>query len=292
MSTELKFAKGHGTGNDFIVFADPDGVLDLTAEQIAELCDRRFGIGADGVLRAVRSRHIPDGAAALAEDPDAEWFMDYHNADGSAAEMCGNGIRVFARFLIDNGLTELADGDTLSIGTRAGVRDVQRTLSGFQVDLGRWSLDGGEPLVDAEGLDISRPGLGINVGNPHVVIALAHESELVALDLRDAPVVDPGVEGGVNVEFVVPADPLVRDGIGRIRMRVHERGSGETLSCGTGAAAAALATRHWAGAGAPKQWRVQVPGGVLGVRMFPTEDGEHVALSGPAEIVFSGSTEI
>ncbi len=292
MSTELKFAKGHGTGNDFIVFADPDGVLDLTAEQIAELCDRRYGIGADGVLRAVRSRHIPDGAAALAEDPDAEWFMDYHNADGSAAEMCGNGIRVFARFLIDNGLTELADGDTLSIGTRAGVRDVQRTLSGFQVDLGRWSLDGGEPLVDAEGLDISRPGLGINVGNPHVVIALAHESELVALDLRDAPVIDPVVEGGVNVEFVVPADPLVRDGIGRIRMRVHERGSGETLSCGTGAAAAALATRYWAGAGAPNQWRVQVPGGVLGVRMFPTEDGEHVALSGPAEIAFSGSTEV
>lgn len=292
MSTELKFAKGHGTGNDFIVFADPDGVLELTAEQLAELCDRRFGIGADGVLRAVRSRHIPDGAAALAEDPDAEWFMDYHNADGSAAEMCGNGIRVFARFLIDNALADLADGDTLSIGTRAGVRDVQRTLSGFQVDLGRWSLAGGEPLVDAEGLDISRPGLGINVGNPHVVIALAHESELVALDLGDAPAVDPMVEGGVNVEFVVPADPLVRDGMGRIRMRVHERGSGETLSCGTGAAAAALATRYWAGAGAPNQWRVQVPGGVLGVRMFPAEDGEHVALSGPAEIVFSGSTEI
>ncbi|MGK2855151.1 MAG: diaminopimelate epimerase, partial [Microbacteriaceae bacterium] len=219
-------------------------------------------------------------------------FMDYHNADGSAAEMCGNGIRVFARFLIDNALADLADGDTLSIGTRAGVRDVQRTLSGFQVDLGRWSLAGGEPLVDAEGLDISRPGLGINVGNPHVVIALAHESELVALDLGDAPAVDPMVEGGVNVEFVVPADPLVRDGMGRIRMRVHERGSGETLSCGTGAAAAALATRYWAGAGAPNQWRVQVPGGVLGVRMFPTEDGEHVALSGPAEIVFSGSTEI
>lgn len=292
MSTELTFAKGHGTGNDFIVFADPDGVLDLTAEQLAELCDRRFGIGADGVLRAVRSRHIPDGAAALAEDPDAEWFMDYHNADGSAAEMCGNGIRVFARFLIDNELAELADGDTLSIGTRAGVRDVQRTLSGFQVDLGRWSLDGGEPLVDAEGLDISRPGLGINVGNPHVVIALAHESELVALDLGDAPVIDPMVEGGVNVEFVVPADPLVKDGTGRIRMRVHERGSGETLSCGTGAAAAALATRYWAGAGAPNQWRVQVPGGVLGVRMFPTEDGEHVALSGPAELLFSGSIEI
>jgi len=292
MGIELQFTKGQGTGNDFVLFADPDGVIDLTAEQIATLSDRHFGIGGDGVLRAVRSRHIPEGAAALAEDPDAEWFMDYHNADGSVAEMCGNGIRVFTRFLIDNGLAELEDGDTLPIGTRAGVRDVQRNLTGFQVDLGRWHLDDGEPLVEADGLHVARPGLGINVGNPHVVIALAHEAELVALDLSEAPEVDPAQHGGVNVEFVVPYDPLVRDGVGHIRMRVHERGSGETLSCGTGAAAAALATRNWAGRGAPNQWRVDVPGGVVGVRMFPTEDGEHVALSGPAELVYTGTVTL
>jgi len=288
MATDLQFTKGQGTGNDFVLFADPDGDIDLTPVQVAAICDRNFGVGANGVIRAVRSARIPDGAASLAEDPSAEWFMDYVNADGSPAEMCGNGIRVYTRFLIENGLVELRSGDTLAIGTRAGVRDVQLSGSGFSVDLGRWRLAGGEPLVRAKNLQVARPGLGIDVGNPHVVVALSSDDELDEADLAYVPHVEPEVVGGVNVEFVVPEDPLVRDGVGRIRMRVHERGSGETLSCGTGAAAAALATRHWAGRGAPQQWRVQVPGGVVGVRMFPAEDGEHVALSGPAELVFDG----
>ena len=141
---ELHFTKGHGTGNDFVLFADPDGDIDLTPEQIASICDRHFGVGADGVIRAVRSRSLPDGAAALAEDEAAEWFMDYHNSDGSLSEMCGNGIRVYARFLIENGLVTLERGDTLAIGTRGGVRDVQVNATGYQVDLGRWSLDGHE----------------------------------------------------------------------------------------------------------------------------------------------------
>jgi diaminopimelate epimerase len=196
------------------------------------------------------------------------------------------------RYLLESGLAELADGDTLPIGTRSGVRDVQRNLTGFQVDLGRWSLDGGEPLVRAKELPVARPGLGIDMGNPHVVVAVADESELEAADLTYIPHIEPEPEDGANVEFVVPGDPLVRDGVGRIRMRVHERGSGETLSCGTGAAAAALAVRHWAGSGAPDQWRVEVPGGTVGVRMFPTEDGEHVALSGPAELVYTGTLDL
>ena len=289
---QIHFTKGHGTGNDFVLFADPDGEIDLSAAQLAAIADRRFGVGGDGVLRAVRSKNLPEGAAALAEDDGAEWFMDYHNSDGSVSEMCGNGIRVFARFLIDNGLATLEQGETLTIGTRGGVRDLQRNASGFQVDLGRWKLDGFEPLVRARDLAVQRPGLGINVGNPHVVVALASDEELDALDLSVIPQLEPSAEQGANVEFVVPADPLVKDGVGHIRMRVHERGSGETLSCGTGAAAAALATRHWAGAGAPNQWRVEVPGGTLGVRMFPTEDGEHVALSGPAELVYSGDLSL
>jgi diaminopimelate epimerase len=292
VSTTLQFTKGHGTGNDFVLFADPDGAIDLTAAQLAAIADRHFGVGADGVLRAVRSARIPEGADALAEDESAEWFMDYHNADGSVAEMCGNGIRVFARFLLDNGLATLDNGDTLAIGTRSGVRDVQRNATGFQVDLGRWRLDGGEPLVRAKNLSVARPGLGIDIGNPHVVVALASDEELGNADLSYVPIIDPLPEAGANVEFVVPDDPLVKNGVGQIRMRVHERGSGETLSCGTGAAAAALATRHWAGAGAPNQWRVTVPGGVVGVRMFPTEDGEHVSLSGPADLVFEGALEL
>lgn len=288
MSTTLRFSKGHGTGNDFVLFTDPDGELDLTPGQIATICDRHFGVGADGVIRAVRSAHIEDGRAALEEDSDAEWFMDYHNADGSVAEMCGNGIRVYAQYLIENGFVELRHGDTLPIGTRAGVRDVQRSTNGFQVDLGRWELDGTEPLVRAKELPVARPGLGINVGNPHVVVALADDDELSSADLTFVPQLDPEPVDGANVEFVVPSDPLVKDGIGHIAMRVHERGVGETLSCGTGTAAAALATRYWAGSAAPNDWRVTVPGGTVGVRMFAAEDGEHVALSGPAELVFDG----
>ncbi|WP_085370487.1 diaminopimelate epimerase [Leifsonia sp. NCR5] len=292
MATTLHFTKGQGTGNDFVLFSDPDGQVDLTPTQIAEICDRHFGIGADGIIRAVRSKHLPEGAEALAEDDGAEWFMDYYNADGSPAEMCGNGIRVYVRYLIASGLVELADGDTLAIGTRSGVRDVQRNLTGFQVDLGRWALDGGEPLVRAKELPVARPGLGIDMGNPHVVVAVADESELEAADLSYIPHIEPEPVDGANVEFVVPHEPLVVDGVGRIRMRVHERGSGETLSCGTGAAAAALAVRYWAGQGAPNQWRVDVPGGTVGVRMFATEDGEHVALSGPAELVYTGTLDL
>jgi diaminopimelate epimerase len=292
VSTTIHFTKGHGTGNDFVLFADPVGEVNLTPDQIAALCDRHFGIGGDGVIRAVKSSRLPDGAKVLAEDNAAEWFMDYSNADGSVAEMCGNGIRVFAKFLIDHGLVDLADGNTLAVGTRGGVRDVQRNRSGFQADMGRWRLDGTEPTVRARNLAVARPGLGINVGNPHVVVALASDEELDSADLSYIPIVDPEPAEGANVEFVVPLEPLVKDGVGRIRMRVHERGSGETLSCGTGAVAAALATRHWAGPGAPNQWQVRVPGGTVGVRMFPTEDGEHVSLSGPAELVFSGDVTL
>lgn len=288
----IHFTKGQGTGNDFVLYSDPEGRLPLTATQIAEICDRHFGVGADGVIRAVRSAHLPEGEAALAEDDGATWFMDYYNADGSPAEMCGNGIRVYVRYLLESGLAELPEGGTIAIGTRSGVRDVQRSTNGFQVDLGRWRLDGGEPLVRAKELAVARPGLGIDMGNPHVVVAVADDSELDAADLSYIPHIEPSPEHGANVEFVVPHEPLVVDGVGRIRMRVHERGSGETLSCGTGAAAAALAVRYWAGDGAPNQWRVEVPGGTVGVRMFATEDGEHVGLSGPAALVFTGTLDL
>ena len=288
----LEFTKGHGTGNDFVLFFDPSGEIELTSNQIAKLCDRHFGIGADGVIRVIRSEALEVGRGLLAEAPEAEWFMDYYNADGSVAEMCGNGTRVFARYLTEKGHVSLADGQTLSIGTRAGVRDIQKNMAGFAVDMGRWKLDGGEPTVKALNLDVPRPGIGINVGNPHVVVALADQSELNSLDLSRAPELSPAPPAGANVEFVVPAEPLVTDGVGSISMRVHERGSGETLSCGTGIVAAALATRHWAGPGAPNQWSVTVPGGTLGVRMFATEDGEHVGLSGAAQLVYDGQIDL
>jgi diaminopimelate epimerase len=290
--TPFAFTKGHGTGNDFVLLADPDGVLDLSAEVVRTLCDRRFGIGADGVLRAVRAEADPDAQQLATNEDAALWFMDYRNADGSIAEMCGNGIRVFAAFLLEQGLAELPAGGTLEVLTRGGVRTLQRTADGFAVDLGRWRLVPGETTVEVAGVPVPRPGLGITVPNPHVVIALADDAELDAADLTGPPTLVPEPADGANVELVHPADPLVVDGVGRIRMRVHERGSGETLSCGTGAAAAALAARTWAGAAAPNAWRVEVPGGVLGVRMFPTEEGEHVSLSGPARLVYTGEVAL
>jgi len=285
----LAFTKGQGTGNDFVLYLDLDGSNDLSVSQVVELCDRRFGIGADGVIRVVKSAHLPEGEKALAEEPSAEWFMDYRNSDGSIAEMCGNGIRVFARYLTEKGLVDLVEGKVLHVGTRAGVKDIQKNKAGFAVDMGRWKPESNEYLVRSHGIDVARPGQGINVGNPHVVVALAEETELQNLDLNREPKLEPKPESGANIEFVVPAEPLVTNGVGKISMRVFERGVGETMSCGTGVVAAALATRLWAGSEAPNQWTVEVPGGTLGVRMFPTEEGEHVGLSGPAELSFEGT---
>ena len=283
----IDFTKGHGTGNDFVLIADFDGTLDLDEEQIQLICDRHFGIGADGLILVTRTENS-EVAHLLHDEPNAEWFMDYRNADGSKAEMCGNGIRVFARYLTTRGLAKIIDGSTLPVATRAGVKDLTSTSTGFAVDLGRWGVDSDDYLVKAEGISVARPGLGLNLGNPHVVVALADDDELQSLELHKAPRLDPNPRKGANVEFVVLDDPLIKEGVASISMRVHERGVGETLSCGTGIAAAALAIRHWADNG-QNFWRVRVPGGEVGVRMFPTEDGEHVAISGPAELVYSGT---
>jgi len=294
----LAFAKGHGTGNDFVLVADPDGLRDYDAGEVAAVCDRHNGIGADGFIRAVRSEHLPEGQALLQTNPDAEWFMDYRNGDGSVSEMCGNGVRVFVHFLLEEGLAQLAEGQALPIGTRAGLKTVTRTENGYAVDMGPWEFifpdhaaaKAMDTVVDAGGLEVPRPGLSVSMGNPHTVVALAELSELAATDLNTAPSVEPVPEDGTNVEFVVPAEPLVVDGVGQLTMRVHERGVGETQSCGTGACAAAAATRFWAGAAAPNSWSVAVPGGVLGIRFLTGPEGrEHVELSGPAVLVARGT---
>jgi diaminopimelate epimerase len=296
LTTGLPFSKGHGTENDFVLVPDPDGLLDLDPATVARICDRRAGIGADGLIRVVRSR----AAGVPAGTHGAEWFMDYRNADGSLAEMCGNGVRVFAAYLVRSGLV---DGDALqsglAVGTRAGVKHVSaRGTSWIAVDMGPWRLAGGEAagsrghdaLVHLHGLGVARPGLSLDLGNPHTVVALAGADELAAVDLTRAPAVQPVPVDGTNVELVLPLDTEDSpDGpIGRLRMRVHERGVGETRSCGTGACAAALAARTWAGDGAPSSWRVDVPGGTVGVRLL---DGGHVELAGPAVLVADGEID-
>jgi len=300
----LPFAKGHGTQNDFVLVADPDGAWVPAAEEVVRICDRRAGIGGDGLIRVVRSAALPEGAAVAAE---AEWFMDYRNGDGSLAEMCGNGVRVFAEFLLREGFlpAEAGDGRWFSVGTRAGVKRLRREPDGrWTADMGPWRLTGGEQaladgsdaLVAVAGLGVVRPALSVDLGNPHTVVALAEPAELEQADLSTAPEVDPVPPHGTNVELVVPLLGVDVTGdshpdIGDVRMRVHERGSGETRSCGTGACAAALAVRAWAGAGGPDVYRVEVPGGDLVVSV--AEGSSLVAgtvwLTGPAVLVAEGT---
>ena len=278
--TALRVAKGHGTENDFVLLPDPDGELDLTPELAAALCDRRAGLGGDGVIRVVRTTAAPGDAPA-----GPEWFMDYRNSDGSLAEMCGNGIRVFVAYLLREGLVSLADGESLAVGTRAGVKHVRRDGDLLAADLGPWSVTDGTTSVAVAGEPAGLPGLGVDVGNPHVVVALPDPAALAAADLGRPPALDPVPPHGANVELIVPLPPA--GGVGHLLMRVRERGSGETRSCGTGAVAAVVAARAWAGEGAPDEWRVDVPGGRLRVRVEPgaLRSGEHVELAGPAVIV-------
>lgn len=299
----LHVTKGHGTENDFVLVDDRGGDLELSAGLVRALTDRHAGVGGDGVIRLVASARLPEGQASLAADPSAHWFMDYRNADGSLAEMCGNGVRVFAAYLERLGLWDPFGGE-LAVGTRAGVRWVRRIeaprgladandSSWYAVDMGPWRLPGGaaalEAGYDAEvavvGLADARPALGVEVGNPHAVLVVAGDSELDAADLTRAPVVVPVPPHGTNVELVVAlGEQIGPDGsvTGHVRMRVHERGVGETRSCGTGACAAALAVRAWAGDAAPDVWIVEVPGGAVRVSALP---GGHVELAGPAVLV-------
>jgi len=265
----MRYAKGHGTGNDFIIVPDVDDQLELGADVVRRLCDRRTGIGADGVLRVVSRASGP-----------APWFMDYRNADGSIAEMCGNGIRVFARYLLDH---ELAAGPELAIATRAGTRIVRQEPGGeLTVDMGPastgrtgWALIGGRRYT----------GLTVFVGNPHLVCLIG--KPIANIDMSQPPEVDwDAFPNGVNVEVARIS------GEHTIEMRVHERGSGETLSCGTGAVAAAVAAAATSGRssgdGEGTRWVVDVPGGRLTVVPSATAS----LLTGPAVIIAEGETRV
>ena len=278
----MKFAKGHGTQNDFVVLPDPDGRLTLAPAAVAALCDRRRGLGADGVLRVTRAAaaqsagvfdRIPEGVA-----PD-DWYMDYRNADGSIAQMCGNGVRVFAHYLRASGLESR---DEFVVGSLAGPRPVvlhdwDATGADVTVEMGKVSQLGvGEAIVGG------RPfaGLAIDVGNPHLacVDPVMTLNDLVALDVA-APVTFDRAQfpEGVNIEVLTaPVD-------GAVSMRVHERGVGETRSCGTGTVAAAVAALAYGGAGTG-QLRVHIPGGEVAVTI--TEASSY--LRGPSVLVADG----
>ncbi|MEU2776156.1 diaminopimelate epimerase [Streptomyces sp. NPDC007162] len=276
----IPFLKGHGTENDFVIVPDPENALDLTPAAVAALCDRRAGIGADGVLHVVCSAAHPEARGMAA---DAEWFMDYRNGDGSVAEMCGNGVRVFARYLQQAG--HVTEGD-LAVATRGGVRTVHIDKAGdITVGMGRARLPEGDVTVSVG--DRTWPALNVNMGNPHAVAFVADLAD--AGNLYAPPPFSPpsAYPEGVNVEFVVDRGPR------HVAMRVHERGSGETRSCGTGACAVAVAAIRRDGAdpavsGTPVTYTVDLPGGRLVITERP--DGE-IEMTGPAVIVAEGEID-
>jgi diaminopimelate epimerase len=281
---EVPFVKGHGTGNDFVVIPDLDGTRGISAGQVRFLCDRHAGIGADGVLRVVRTEHAGEAVPGI---ESCEFFMDYRNADGSLAEMCGNGARVFVRYLKAAGHIT---GSEVVIGTRAGaVTAAIHEDQSITIDMGAAT-----PTGPAEGVTVSAngrewQGAGVLMPNPHAVVFVDDLAD--AGDLLAAPGIVPSTAfpEGVNVEFVVVQGP------GHVAMRVHERGVGETRSCGTGACAVAwVVGQRWPiGAGGEdaharesNSIRVDVPGGTL--RVTETGDG-HLLLTGPADLVARGT---
>ena len=260
MTAGLRFLKGHGTENDFVVLPDPQGTLELTPELVQRLCDRRAGLGGDGVLRVVPSALEPE-AAPYADE--ARWFMDYRNADGSVAEMCGNGVRVYARYLVAAGL---ARPGHLRLATRGGIKEVDLEAGEGPVSVDMGPAVVGDP-VDVDGAQAT----SVDMGNPHAVVPVPSVAALGELKTSRLD---------LNVEYVEDVSPTA------IRMRVHERGVGETRSCGTGACAAVVATSLRTGTPRGTTYDVDVPGGRLAVTW--REDG-HVVLTGPAVLLAEGT---
>ena len=285
--------KAHATGNDFVVYLDEDGTHEPTADEVRFLCYRHFGIGGDGLIRLahpqavsdVNERQIADCAAG-----DADWFMDYRNADGSLAEMCGNGTRAITLFAQRQGIADQPGGKPFHLGTRAGVK-ILTSLGDvpglgkdvFQVEMGAWKrgdVDGYE--VTIPGTSGSARGTFVDMGNPHVVAVLedafASLPNVEDLDLVTKPVVAPEIPSDQNVEFVRIDEQSEGDDAGEATMRVNERGCGETLSCGTGLCATAITLRAKTGI---DHWTITVRGGTL--RVYVTD--EDVKLTGSATIV-------
>jgi len=286
---ELPFVKMHGLGNDFVVMEDLSEELDLSPEAVAWFCDRNFGIGGDGLI-LVRPATMPE----------ADFFMLYYNSDGTTAEMCGNGVRCFAKYLVDHGLVP-ADQDSIRVETLGGIKPIEvtraydGTLYIATVDMGAPALlpeqiptqlgceAPGDPVVGCE-LETVAGTFSVtcvSMGNPHCILWV--EDVETAPVLEVGPLIEnhPAFPNKTNVEFA----QLVDDGV--IRLRVWERGVGETLACGTGACATAVAAALTLRTG--REVTIELPGGDLEIRW--AEDG-HVYMAGPAEEVFSGSVSI
>jgi diaminopimelate epimerase len=271
---ELTFTKMHGAGNDF-VFLDclktPIENLPMLAKR---LCDRRFGIGADQLLTIHPSK-------------TADFKMEIHNADGSQVEMCGNGIRCFAKYVYEHGLTRKKE---LVVETLAGVIRPRIVGNLIEVDMGEPILEGRQIPVDADGRVVNRP-LTVNgatyqvtcisMGNPHCVVYL---DEIESLDLtRLGPKFEhhPFFPNRMNTEFIEIASPK------EVKMRVWERGAGETWACGTGASAVGVAGVMTGRT--ERKITVHLKGGDL---LIEWRNNNHVYMTGAAVEVFQGTVNI
>jgi diaminopimelate epimerase len=273
----MRFSKYHGTGNDFVMIEDVAGERELSAALVAALCDRHKGVGADGVIR-------------IAPSETADFFMDYWNADGAVAEMCGNGVRCLAKYAYERGLTSKTE---LDVDTRGGVKHVVLDVDGGEMRSVR--VDMGPPAFEREHVPMRGPAGGrfvgepfpdagdgitaaaVSMGNPHLVLVGA--GDLATLDLpRIGPPLEhhPDFPQRTNVEFIRPED-------GVINVRVWERGVGETMACGTGACATLVAASAMGLAG--RRAVVRFPGGDLDVEWA---GDDRVYLTGPATFVFDG----
>ncbi len=264
--SEVALLKYEGLGNDFLVLVDLAGSQPVGAAVARAACDRHRGIGADGLLRA---------GPAPAGSGDAMTF-ELLNADGSEAEMSGNGLRCMAHAAIDEGLVAAGTGDSFSVLTPAGRREVRvRELrSGWM-----WaSTEMGVPKVmgEEERCNVGHGQLFVDVGNPHLVVLGPDPATIDVATLgRELNEVAGAATGGINVEFVA-----LGPGRDELKVRIWERGVGETLACGTGSVAVAAALHHWGRAG--RKVTVNQPGGAAEVELRP--DGVAV-LSGPSRRV-------
>jgi diaminopimelate epimerase len=276
---DLKFTKMHGCGNDFIVVDDRAKEWDLDEAAVRMLCDRHFGIGADGMI-LVRP----------ATDPAAHFHMHYINADGSLAEMCGNGIRVFAKYLSDRGLVS---GGQLVVQTLGGLKTIEM-VPGQDGSFALARVDMGAPVLDAASIPTTLPGdpvidapittahgtvevTCVSMGNPHAVVWVDDVETALVDSIGPEVEVAAAFPRHTNVEFARVVGPS------RIALRVWERGVGETLACGTGACATLVAAVLTDRCG--RSAIVELPGGDL--RIEWPQDG-HVFMTGPAEEVYEG----
>lgn len=259
MNSIVEYYKGHGTKNDFVIIEDLEDELEITANQVKEMCDRKTGIGADGILRVVRT--------------NGQYFMDYRNADGSIAEMCGNGARVFGLYLKER---NLVFDQNFTISTRAGEvkifisnpNEISVTMNGVKIR---------SNSVEISNNSKTYPATGVDAPNPHAVVFVEDLSEIGALDIAPTSIPSEEFKEGVNVEFVKKLSDT------HVQMRVFERGSGETLSCGTGACAVAAVLRELV-KHQKNQFQIDVRGGTLYINFID----DKIVMTGPAVLESSG----